>query len=100
MKLRSRFLLGYLLVALVTAILGFFALRVFDTMNDEVTLLQEDVLPGAISMLETSSVIKSLMMEVEEFSEDGNPQHREHASEAMALIRKNMTEHTARQKLI
>ena len=98
MKLRTRFVLGYLLMALVTGALGFFSLQIYGNMNQEVSLLQEDVIPGAISMMETDSAVGALVAEVEQFVRSGEADDREEAGEAIDLILENMTEHVAHEK--
>ena len=94
MNLRTRFAMGYLLVALVTGGLGLWSLNTFGKMEGEYSLLQEDVVPAAVSLLETEAAVNSLLLEVEEFANAGGEGHREQILKEMTFIRENTTEHT------
>jgi methyl-accepting chemotaxis protein len=97
MKLRTKITLGFLVVALVTCALGFFSLRTYDNIHEEFSLLKENVIPGAFSMMDTEGAVKTLLVEVDKIVSTGDITHREHAMEAIARIRKNTAEHTAHE---
>jgi methyl-accepting chemotaxis protein len=95
MKLRTRFILGFLAIGLVACALGFFSLRTYSTVREEFTLLKEDVVPGAVSILETEVALNALLTEVEEIVIVGDATHREHALTDANRIKESIAEHLA-----
>jgi len=100
MKLRTRFLLGYLILALVTLALGIFALFTYGRINQEVTALQKDVIPGAISMLETNAAVKTLVSEADQYARSNDQTYREHAADTIIKIQANTTQHTDQEQAV
>jgi methyl-accepting chemotaxis protein len=100
MNLRTKLFLGFALIVLATAVLGFSALLTYDDVGQEFDLLQEDVVPGAISLLETNMTIGTLLSEVSEIVRSGETTHREHADAAITFIQTNTAEHTEHELLI
>ena len=97
MKLGTKLTLGFLTVALVTCALGFFSLRTYFNIRAEFSLLKEDVIPGALSMMDTEGAVKTLLVEVDEIVRTGDVTHREHAMEVIARIQENTAEHKAHE---
>ena len=94
MNLRTKLGLGFGAVALVACGLGIFTLTTYFDVRGEFTLLQEDIIPGALSMLETDAAIKSLLVEVQRVASSGETAHMEHVQESITRIQNNVTEHT------
>ncbi|RKZ78211.1 MAG: hypothetical protein DRR19_26810 [Candidatus Parabeggiatoa sp. nov. 1] len=61
------------------------------------TALTEDVVPGAMSMLETKAALATLSNEVAEFVTTGDSQHHGHVMESMSKIQANVEKHTAHE---
>ncbi len=97
MKLRTKLTLGFLAVALVVFGSGFFSLHTYYNISEEFSLLQKDVIPGALSMLETEAAVASLLVKVDEIVSTGDVTHQERAMEAITRIQKNTAEHTAHE---
>jgi methyl-accepting chemotaxis protein len=94
MSLRIKFVLGYLVVALVTGGLGLWSVRTYGNMEKESAVLQEDVVPGVLFMLETEATIHSLITEVQEYASGGEKAHREHIQEDIAFLEETTASHT------
>jgi methyl-accepting chemotaxis protein len=97
MKLRTKLILGFGLVALVTFALGIFTMLNYFNVREENSMLNEDIIPGALFMLETNAAVKSLLVEVQQMASAGETEHWEHAEEAIARIQENTTQHTAHE---
>jgi methyl-accepting chemotaxis protein len=100
MKLRPKLLGSFLIVALFTGILGFFALRTYTDVDREVTQLGEDVVPGAISMLDLEATFGSLFKELEEYLTLGEEEALADVSEYILAIQKTTTENTESEAAI
>lgn len=95
--LSTKFVLGFLVITLIVVASSFLSLGTYASVNAEFTLLKEDVVPGAISMLETDATLAKLRGEVQAMALSGDTSHREHADEAIARIQSNTAEHTAHE---
>lgn len=95
MTLRTKLMLGFLVVALVTCALGVLTLITYRDVQEVFSLLEEDVVPGAISIMETETAIQGLLMEVEEMVLVRDATHWEYALEDIARMRKSVGEHLA-----
>ncbi|MCP4545516.1 MAG: methyl-accepting chemotaxis protein, partial [bacterium] len=98
MKLRTKLILGFGAVALVTCGLGIFTLTTYFNVQEEFSLLKVDIIPGAISMLETDAAVKSLLVEVQRIAGSGDTARQEQAQESLARIQHNVTEHTEHER--
>ncbi len=98
MKLRTKLILGFGAVALVTCGLGIFTLTTYFNVQEEFSLLKVDIIPGAISMLETDAAVKSLLVEVQRIAGSGDTARQEQAQESIARIQRNVTEHTEHER--
>ncbi len=94
-QLRTKFFWGFLIIVFVTCALGFFSLYSYYHFYKEFTILRENVIPGAISMLEIESATANLSLEVGEMTYTGDITQWEHSLEYVALIQKNTAKHTA-----
>ncbi|MFC1961237.1 methyl-accepting chemotaxis protein [Chloroflexota bacterium] len=94
MKLRTKLFLGFGLIVLATVVLGLSALLTYNNVGQEYDLLQEDVVPGAISLLGTNVTIGNLIAEVDEIARSGDSSHQEHVDSAIAVIQANTVAHT------
>jgi methyl-accepting chemotaxis protein len=95
MKLRTRFVLAFLAVGIVTAIVAFAAMRLIGMVNQQFAVLQEDVVPAMVSMLRMEAAVGRLMAEAEGFARSGDEGHREMAQQAIAVIQETTADHIA-----
>jgi methyl-accepting chemotaxis protein len=97
MKIYQKFLTAFSLVALIIIFLGLIATQTFQQMDSQVTELNDDIVPGAISMLETTATMAMLGIEINEFFVTNESKHLEQAKAAMAKMRANVEQHTAHE---
>ncbi len=95
MKLRTKLILGFALVAFVTCALGIVSLIAYENIHEAFSLLREDIVPSVVSMLETDALVKSLLVEVQRIVATGDATHQEHAQERITRVQENAAEHTA-----
>ncbi|NOR82404.1 MAG: HAMP domain-containing protein [Ardenticatenales bacterium] len=93
MGLRRRFTLGLSVVVLGTCALGLFALYIQTAIRDEFSMLEKDIIPRVLSILETKVSVASLLTEVDEFVSTNDWAQRQDALEDIERIRGNMAEH-------
>ena len=98
MKLRAKLILGFGAVALVTCGLGVFTLTTYFGVQEKFSLLEVDIIPGAISMLETDAAVQSLLVDVQRIVSGGGATHQERARESIARIQQNVAEHTEHER--
>ncbi len=94
MRLSTKLTLGVSAVALVMCALGLFSLYIHSPIRDEFSKLEEDIIPGALTMLETKAALASLLTEVDEFVSTNDWSQRQQALENIELIHENLAEHT------
>jgi signal transduction histidine kinase/DNA-binding response OmpR family regulator len=97
MKIYQKFLTAFSLVALIIAFLSLIATQTFQQMNSQVTVLNDDIVPGAILMLETTATMNMLGLEINEFLVTNELTHLEQAKAAMIKMRTNVEQHTAHE---
>jgi methyl-accepting chemotaxis protein len=93
MKIYQKFIVAFSLLTIIVWTLGLVVLYTFQQMDEQVTALNNDIIPGAFSMLETKAALSTLSNEVTEFVVTGKPEHREHVDETIALIKHNVETH-------
>jgi len=93
MKIYQKFILAFSLLTVIILALGLVAIYTFQQMDEQVTVLNDDVIPGAFSMLETKAALATLSNEVAEFVITGQSEHRGHVEETIALIKNNVEAH-------
>ncbi len=93
MKLRTRFLLSFLAVGLVTFVMGMTALQVLGEINREFSVVQNDIVPSAISILETEAAVHSMLVAVNRFTQSGQQEFRLSAQDDIAFIQASVGEH-------
>ncbi|RKZ79889.1 MAG: chemotaxis protein [Candidatus Parabeggiatoa sp. nov. 1] len=97
MKIYQKFILAFSLMTAIVLVLGAVALQTFHQMNEEVTALTEDVVPGAISMLETKAALATLNNEVAEFVITGDSKHRSDVMDSVSKIQAKAEKHTVHE---
>ncbi len=97
MKIYKKILLAFSLLTLIVCIQGFVAIQTFRQMNNQVTMLNDDIIPGAFSMLETKAALATLSNEIAEFVTTSDSKHRGHVEEYITKIRDNVEKHTAHE---
>ncbi len=95
MGLRRRFTLGLSVVVLGTCALGLFSLYIQTAIRDEFSMLEEDIIPRVLCILETKVAVASLLTEVDEFVSTNDWAQRQDALEDIERFRGNIAEHTA-----
>ena len=75
--------------------LGLFALYIQTAIRDEFSMLEKDIIPRVLSILETKVAVASLLTEVEEFASTNDWAQRQDALEDVDRIRGNSAEHRA-----
>ena len=93
MKLRTRLIVGFLAVGLVTFVMGMAALQVLGEINREFSTVQHDVVPSAISMLETEAAVQSMLVAVNRYIQSGQQEFRLSAQDDIAFIQESVGEH-------
>jgi methyl-accepting chemotaxis protein len=94
MKIYQKFLFAFSLLILIVLVLGFITLQTFKEMQTTVAELGDDIVPGAISMLETKAALGALNNEVTEFVITGESIHRQHTEDYVTKIKHNVEKHT------
>ncbi len=97
MKIYQKFLIAFSLLTLIVCIQGLVALDTFRMMDNQVALLNDDVIPGAFSMMETKAALATISTEVAEFVITGDSEHHQHVVENIAQIRENVETHSAHE---
>jgi len=97
MKIYQKFILAFSLLVFIVLFLGFVTLQTFEQIETTVAELGDDIVPGAISMLETKAILAELNNDVTEFVITGESEHRGHTEEYIAEIQHNVEEHTAHE---
>jgi len=97
MKIYQKFILAFSLLVLIVLLLGFVTLQTFEQIETTVAELGDDIVPGAISMLETKAILAELNNDVTEFVITSESEHRGHTEEYIAEIEHNVEEHTAHE---
>jgi methyl-accepting chemotaxis protein len=97
MKIYQKFILAFSILTAIVWALGFVALYTFHQMDDQVTILNNDIIPGAFSMLETNVALVTLGNEMAEFLITEQPEHRGHIKKAIAVIKNNVEKHAAHE---
>jgi nitrogen fixation/metabolism regulation signal transduction histidine kinase len=93
-RLRAKLLLGFLSVGVITAILGILALNTYRAVGRELTKLQEDVVPGAINILESNVAILSVYKHLDDYLATGSETAQQHLSAAITSVRFLSRAHT------
>jgi len=93
--IRMKLILGFVAIGVITCALGIISLYTYFGVNEEFTLLQEDIVPGAVSILETEVALQALLTEVEEMALTGDATHQAHALQAAARAQESIAEHVA-----
>ncbi len=94
MKIYQKFIAAFSLIALIIIFLALITTQIFRQANEKITLLDKDIVPGAISMLETTASMAMLAIEVNEFIETKEAIHLEQANQAIDKMRNNVERHT------
>jgi signal transduction histidine kinase/CheY-like chemotaxis protein/methyl-accepting chemotaxis protein len=97
MKIYQKFITAFSLVALIIAFLGFIATQTFQQMSNQVTVLNEDIVPGAVSLLETTATMAMLGIEINEFLVSNELKHLEQAKQFIVKMQNNVEQHTAHE---
>ncbi len=97
MKIYQKIILAFSLLTLIVCIQGFVAIQTFRQMDNQVTMLNDDIIPGAFSMLETKAALATLSNEIAEFVTTSDSKHRGHVEEYITKIRDNVEKHTAHE---
>jgi len=94
MGLRRRFTLGLSVVVLGTCALGLFSLYIQTAIRSEFSMLEEDIIPHVLCILETKVAVASLLTEVDEFVSTDDWAQRQDALEDIERFRGSIAEHT------
>jgi methyl-accepting chemotaxis protein len=97
MKIYQKFIFAFSLLTLIVCIQGFVAIQTFRQMDNQVTMLNDDIIPGAFSILETKAALATLSNEIAEFVTTRDSIHRKHVEEYITQIRDNVEKHTAHE---
>ena len=97
MKIYQKFITAFSLVVLIIGFLGFIATQTFQQMERQVVVLHDDIVPGAISMLETTAIMAMLGIEINELVVTNDVKHLEQAKKAIVKMRDNVEQHTAHE---
>jgi methyl-accepting chemotaxis protein len=93
MRLRSRFILAFLAVGVVTLIVAFAAMQLVGLVNRQFAVLRNDVVPGALSMLELDLAVRTLVLDTEQYLQSGGEDDLDEAAESIAAIQAYIGEH-------
>lgn len=97
MKIYQKFITAFSLLILLVLLLGFIAIQIFNQMENKIVELHDDVIPGAVSMLETKAALATLNNEVTEYVITGKVEHRAHVEKELTQIKANVEKHTAHE---
>jgi len=97
MKIYQKFLLAFSLLTLIVCIQGLVSDHAFRIIDGQATMLNDDVIPGAFSMMETKAALATLSNEIAEFIITSDSEHRQHVVENIAQIQNNVETHTVHE---
>jgi diguanylate cyclase (GGDEF)-like protein len=95
--LRNKLTLAFLTVFLVTGFLAFFVLYTYHRTGEEVSVMTEDVIPGALALVDLKAELAALGSELGGFQDTGDATRLRRLSGCLATIGRSAEVHTAHE---
>ena len=95
--LRNKLTLAFLTVFLVTGFLAFFILYTYHRTGEEVSVMTEDVIPGALALVDLKAELAALGSELGSFQDPGDTTRLRRLTGCLATIWRSAEIHTAHE---
>jgi len=95
--LRNKLTLAFLVVFLVTGFLAFFALYTYDCTGEEVSVMTEDIIPGALALVDLKAELATLGSELDGFHDTGDTTRLRRLTGCLAAIRRSAETYTTHE---
>jgi methyl-accepting chemotaxis protein len=100
MRLLHKFFLGFALITLVTGATGLYGLYSFSAAKVKFDALEEDIVPGALFMLDTRATLANLVTAIERTTSTSNMAYWQAAAQGMPRLMNSLAEYSAYQRQI
>lgn len=95
--LRNKLTLAFLTVFLVTGFLAFFVLYTYHRTGEEVSVMTEDVIPGALALVDLKAELAALGSEFDGFQDTGDTTRLRRLTGCLAAIRRSAEVYTTHE---
>ena len=99
-KLGAKLIASFIIMAIISAILGIITLISYSNVSEQFTLLRKDIVPGALFMVQTRSGLNSLMAESGQVIIDKDLSHKKEMAQTAATLIQDAKSHTEHEKHI